>query len=286
MTVSAFAPGKLILLGEHAVVDGHPAIAAAVDLGTTVTLRDRPGVSGLDRCALVDARLWPALSVLVPDEGVGVEIESTLPVGCGMGSSAALAVALVRALAKREGREADFDECWRLGFEVERAFHGTPSGIDHTVSALGGVVRYRRVDGRPEVRALDLSSPLELVVANTGAPGNTAEMVARVRARGAEPEFRAIAALVEAAPAAWPSLGPLFRANHLLLRAIGVSTPELDRACAVMEGAGAAGAKLAGAGGGGVAIGLVDGPSREPVLAAARAAGFVAFPVRISPRPP
>lgn len=285
-TVSAFAPGKLILLGEHAVVDGHPAIAAAVDRGTTVTLEDRPGPSGIDRSDLVDARLWPALAPLVPPEGVGLGITSDLPVGCGMGSSAALAVALVRALARREGREADFDECWARAFEVERAFHGTPSGIDHTVSALGGVVRYRRVGGRPEVQPLGVPAPLDLVVANTGAPGNTAEMVARVRARGAAAEFAAIAELVEAAPAAWPALGGLFHANHRLLQAIGVSTPALDHACAVMEAAGASGAKLAGAGGGGVAVAVVSADTAEAVRSAAVAAGFEAFLVRVSPPAP
>ena len=267
--------GKLILFGEHAVVAGHPAIAAAVDRGTTVTLTRRPGASAVDTSPIVDPRLWPALATLVPADGVGVNIVSDLPVGCGMGSSAALAVALVRALAAREGRVADFETCFRQAFVVERVFHGNPSGVDHAVSALGGVVRYRR-EG-PEIVPLPAFAPLRLVVANTGTPGNTAAMVEQVRRRGAAAEFAAIATVVGEAERRWPDLGALLSENHRLLRAIGVSTPVLDRTCAAMEAAGARGAKLAGAGGGGVCFALVDPDREADVTAAAQAAGCTTF---------
>lgn len=278
-TWSGWAPGKLILCGEHAVVRGWPAIAAAVSLGTRVSLRARPGPSAVEAATLADDRLWPALATLVPAEGLGVTITSDLPVGCGMGSSAALAVATVRALAAREGREAGFEEIYARAFQVERVFHGTPSGIDHAVSALGGLVRYRR-EG-PEITPLPLAAPLRLVVADTGAPGNTAAMVAGVRARGCDAELAAIGALVAEVERRLPDVGPLLSANHRLLRAIGVSTPALDRACAVMEAAGAQGAKLAGAGGGGVAIALVDAAREAAVAAAARAAGYRVFVVTV-----
>lgn len=277
-TWSAWAPGKLLLAGEHAVVYGYPAVAAAVSLGTTVALRDRPGPSGLGDSAIRDARLWPALSTLVPAEGVAVDVASDLPVGCGMGSSAALAVALVRALARREGREATFEECFERAFRVERAFHGTPSGVDHAVSARGGAVRYRRgADGAaPDIAPLAMPAPLRLVVADTGTPGDTAAMVARVRARGCAEELRAIGDVAERVAACLRGggdPGPLFRENQALLRAIGVSTPALDAACRTMEDAGSSGAKLAGAGGGGVAIAAVSAEAEERVAAAARAVG-------------
>ncbi len=271
--------GKLILLGEHAVVAGYPAIAAAVDRGTTVTLTHRPGPSGVDASALHDPRLWPALATLVPPEGVGVHITSDLPVGCGMGSSAALAVALVRALAAREGRVADFETCFAQAFPVERVFHGNPSGVDHAVSALGGVVRYRR-EG-PEVVPMPGLAPVRLVVANTGTPGNTAEMVERVRRRGAAAEFAAIAELVAEAERRWPDLGRLLDENHRLLQTIGVSTPRLDDACAAMRAAGAQGAKLAGAGGGGVCFALVDATAEAAVVAAAERLGNTAWAMRV-----
>lgn len=275
-TYRGYAPGKLILVGEHAVVYGHRAIALAVSRGTTVEIRERSGPSGIESSLIRDDRLWPALTTLIPEFGIGVTITSDLPVGCGMGSSAALAVATVRALAAREGREAGFEEIYERAFAVERIFHGTPSGIDHAVSALGGAVLYRKGEA-PE--RLDLPTPLRLVVANTGAPGNTLEMVAGVRARNPRADLRRIGALVEMTAAhllRGDDVGPLLTENHRLLRAIGVSTPALDEVCLAMRSAGASGAKLAGAGGGGVAIAAVAEATEGDVL---RAAGPNAFGV-------
>lgn len=277
------APGKLILLGEHAVVAGHPAIAAAVDRYTTVALTPAAGVTRVVGPAPEDARLGPALGALLPPTGLEVGITSEIPIGCGMGSSAALAVALVRALAAREGRDAGFEECFERAFAVERVFHGSPSGVDHAVSALGGVVRYLRAG--PRVTPLRGLARVRLVVANTGQPGNTAEMVARVRARGPEAEFREIAAVVEAAQGAWPRVGPLLDANHALLVRLGVSTPRLDATCAAMRAAGAQGAKLAGAGGGGVCFALVDPEAEGPVARAAADLGNEVFAVSVGDGP-
>jgi mevalonate kinase len=267
----AYGPGKLILVGEHAVVYGHRAVAGAVSKGTTVQLQRRPGQSGIERANLIDARLWPALSRVLPSEGIGVYIGSELPTGCGMGSSAALAVACVRALAELEGREASFEECFREAFKIERYFHGSPSGIDHTVSAMGGLVAYKR-EG-PVIEKLTTPEPLKLSVINTGTPGrSTAELVAGVRAREAElrPVIEEIGAIAEEGIAAlqgWKleELGRLMNENHRCLRALGVSTPELDAAVEKLRERGALGAKLAGAGGGGVVIGL-GGEGGESML--------------------
>ncbi|MDP2308646.1 MAG: mevalonate kinase [Pseudomonadota bacterium] len=274
------APGKLILSGEHAVVYGYRAVAAAVSLRTTVSLSPRSGPSALEHSAIRDDRVWPALATLLPADGLGVSIESDLPVGCGMGSSAALAIATIRALAAREGRVAGFTECFAKGFLPERVLHGNPSGVDHAVSALDKVVLYRR-EG-PEIVALDVPSPLRLVVVDTGTPGDTAAMVAGVRERAPLADLRRIGAIAEMVSARLQrgeDPGPLLTENHVLLRRIGVSTPALDRACAVLLDAGATGAKLAGAGGGGVAIGVVTPETEAPVLDAAREAGFRAFGV-------
>lgn len=282
--VHAFAPGKLILAGEHAVVYGYRAVALAVSLGTTVRLCERPGPSAVDASEIKDSRLWPALSTVVPKEGVGVHIASTLPVGCGMGSSAALAVATVRAVARWEGREASFEECFEKAFVIERVFHGTPSGIDHTVSALGGVVVYRRGAGGPELEQLTLSRPLFLVVVDTGPPEkSTAEMVAGVRERAPTEELSAIGALVEQVVVvlkAGGEVGPLLDQNHRLLQKIGVSTPVLDDAVAQLWQAGASGAKLAGAGGGGVVFGLLTEVQQQPVVEGLLRDGFRAWAVQ------
>jgi mevalonate kinase len=285
-SVSGFAPGKLILSGEHAVVAGHLAIAVAVDLGTTVTLDVRPGPTAIVAADISDARLNRAVAALLPAEGLAVTIRTTLPVGRGMGSSAALSVALVRAAAALDGREAPFLECYERGFIAERIFHGDPSGVDHTVSALGGGVRYRR--NTPITPFTP--PPLRLVVMDTGVAGDTAALVAGVAALPDSADRLArIGTLTEQISAALaagaPStvLGPLLTDNHRLLRGIGVSTPTLDALVSAALEAGAHGAKLAGAGGGGVVIALVSDEAAAPVAAAARSLGCQAFEVRIPP---
>ncbi len=296
---SAHAPGKLILAGEHAVVYGHLAVAAAVSLQTTVTLRARPGPSGLARdtapAFLGDPRLAGAVATVLPPDGLEVHVVSDLPVGCGMGSSAALAVALVRAIAAREGRVLDEAACFDQAFPIERAFHGTPSGIDHAVSANGGVVAYRRAPDAaavPQMTSLRVPAPLTLVVVDTGTPGDTAAMVRAVRhRRDTNPHAAAaldeIGSIAEGVAEALPggnlrALGSLLDANHAVLQRIGVSTPRLDVACAILRSNGALGAKLAGAGGGGVCFGLADGAAMAARLQEAVAPlGMHAFVVRI-----
>ncbi len=269
IVVMASAPGKIILVGEHAVVYGHRAIAAAVDLCTTVTLRRRPGPTTVEDTLIEDPRLAEALATVVPPMGFGITIRSTLPVGCGMGSSAALAVAAVRAVARMEGREASPRECVERGFDMERIFHGTPSGLDHTVSASGGALLYRR--GEP-AEELVVGKTLRLVVANTGARSNTADMVERVRQRNPVDQITRIGALVEMTAvriAKGKPIGEFLKDAHRMLRLMGVSTGRLDDLCRAMEAAGAQGAKLAGAGGGGIAIALVDEKTEDAVRRAA-----------------
>ena len=220
--------------------------------------------------------------LVAKEQFLGVQLQTTLPIGRGMGSSAALAIALIRARADLEGRTADFAECHRDGFVIERIFHGNPSGVDHTVSAMGGGVRYRR--GQP-IRPLALP-PLTLVVMDTGVAGDTAQMVAGVAALpDCSVRLARIGAVTEAVADALsgpPSkLGALLVENHRLLQEIGVSTPALDALVDAALAAGAYGAKLAGAGGGGVALALVADP--VPVLSAARALGAQAFVAGVSP---
>jgi len=284
---SGEAPGKLILCGEHAVVEGHTAIAAALPRMTRVTIEQRPGPSTLVS-DLRDDRLWPALLAVVPADGLEVTIRSELPVGCGLGSSGALAIATLRAMAGLESRTPTFAELHERGFLVERAFHGNPSGVDHAVSALGGLVSYRRTPDGPLIQPLQVAEPLTVVVVNTGRPEfTTAELVERVRQRGSSAELGAIGRVVRTVAGllsergSHPRVGRLLTENHGWLRAIGVSTPALDDACDTMVAAGALGAKLAGAGGGGVALALCTPASAPAVESAARTPGFTAFTVTI-----
>jgi mevalonate kinase len=283
---TASAPGKLILSGEHAVVYGHPALAVAVDRCTRVTLRRRPGPTAISASTVQDARVLPGLLTVLPVSGVGVEIESDLPVGRGMGSSAALAVAVVRAWAKLEGEDLDFAQTHARAFGPEQVFHGNPSGVDHAVSAMGGGVRYTKTADGPNIQSVTLPD-LRLVVIDSGTAGDTGALVAGVTARrpGIDPVLARIGALVGEVEGCLScgghGLGPLLTANHTLLQEIGVSTTVLDDIVQTCLDAGARGAKLAGAGGGGVVVALVDDPAL--VLAAAADRGWPAFCVGMAP---
>ena len=270
LEATASAPGKVILLGEHAVVFGHRAIAAAVSLQTTVTVYRRPGPSRVEQTSIQDPRLAAAVATEVAADGIGVRISSDVPMGCGMGSSAALAIAVVQAITRLEGREASLRELVDRGFALERVFHGNPSGLDHTVSASGGALLFRK--GAP-AEDLRVKKPLRLVIANTGTPSNTAQMVEGVRRRNPVELLMRLGALVEMAAAAisrGDPIGGYLNDAHRCLRLMGVSTPQLDELCRAMEAAGSTGAKLSGAGGGGIAIALVDEATEEAVQRAAQ----------------
>lgn len=270
------APGKLILLGEHAVVYGHTAIAGAVGLTTTVRLSASDGPTRLGDSTVRDARLQRALALALPAEGLRVDIDSALPTGRGMGSSAAVAVALVRAAAALAGEALDAETLFQRSLALERVFHGQPSGVDNAVVAAGGLLRFRR--GPPlQIEPLALAHPLTVVVLDSGGPGDTAAMVAAVRARrpAVDPVIEAIGALVEQAGGLLDrprELGAALDENHALLRRLGVSTPALDELCAMARAHGALGAKLSGSGGGGVVMALVAEGAEACLLDAARRA--------------
>jgi mevalonate kinase len=279
------APGKLILFGEHAVVHGHPAIAAAVGLRSRVSLYAGRGATRIRHSSFHDERLRRAVAQALPAEGLAVDISSDLPPGRGMGSSASIAVAMVRAAAAFAGERLDRATLFERSFELERIFHGQPSGVDNSVVIRGGLLRYRK--GPPlELTPLRLARPLHLVVLDSGCAGSTAELVAQVqRARpGVDSVLASIGALVERAceqlddPSA---LGGIMDENHRLLRALGVSTPDLDEICGMARDAGALGAKLSGAGGGGVAIALVTPDGAPALLEAARGRGIGAFDIQL-----
>ena len=294
---AATAPGKAILLGEHAVVYGRPAIAVPV-LQVGARAEVRPGGAGFRieaadlgrRLALDDApfddplaaAVRLTLSFLERDAPPAVlTIRSSIPVAGGLGSSAAVSVAVIRAVARSVGVEPADETVSQLAYEVEKLHHGTPSGIDNTVVAFRRPVYYRRGD---PIATLTIRTPFRLVIADTGRPSLTRAAVDAVRAAWqAEPaRYEAlldeIGALVDAARAAIEggdvaALGPLMNRNQALLEELDVSSPELRRLLDAALAAGAAGAKLSGGGRGGNLIALVGPETGEQVARALRQAG-------------
>jgi mevalonate kinase len=289
---AATAPGKVILLGEHAVVFGEPALAAALPFGVRATVTptlsgglviDAPGVP------MDDVRVQAAVELMASRMGVGhahIRVDSELPIGGGLGSSAAFSVALLRALSP-----GPLDETALVGHSLasEALFHGTPSGVDSAVCARGGLIRFQR-RGPVEVATVRAARPLSLVVALTGRTRRTSSTVRSLRARvEAEPEqwlpvVARLGALVEGGvddvvSGDHRALGARMDEAHALLATCGVSTDELDEIVRTARAAGALGAKLTGAGGGGAAVALVEDPAE--VSAAILRRGFACHTVTV-----
>jgi len=187
------AAGKVILLGEHAVVYGRPALAAGLGLGLGLEVEVTASGGALrvesDLVALADDPRPTALAAeaaralgLEPG-GLTVRIRSELPASAGLGSSAALAIGVLRALAAATGRRLEPDEELALGRRLEAIFHGHPSGIDPAAAAQQGSGCIRFVRGEPPtVTALPTARPLPLVIA-LGPPRSTGAAVGGLRAR-------------------------------------------------------------------------------------------------------
>jgi mevalonate kinase len=290
----AFAHGKILLLGEHAVVHGRPALAAGLSRGMSAEVVDgaEPRLQipawGVDVTPHDDsavARAFAALLGALPDAfaGATVRVVPGIPGGAGLGSSAALAVATARALAEHAQVTLDEAALFDAAMAAEQVFHGNPSGLDHAAAMRGGLMRYVR-GTPPSIEPVVAAQPISLVVAQVEPGADTGRMVGGVASRlqrlptaiGAT--LDAIAALVDRAQSAveagdQATLGEAMTVNHGLLAALGVSTPALDVACHKARTAGALGAKLTGAGGGGCIVALVDDASADAVVSALAGSG-------------
>jgi mevalonate kinase len=345
--ITASAPAKLILCGEHAVVYGRPAIAlplgdiraqasvgpaeagagpliVAPDLGAPWLAREQPDHPLSELALLTLERLGRS------GDDVRISLSSAIPIASGMGSGAAIGTAMVRALAAHAGAELGPATVAELVYASERRFHGTPSGIDNTVVAYERAIWFVRASGQqattdngrrttddraaapglaseeaqqpasqppttyrqppaasaPTIEPIAVGAPLTLVIGDTGVRSATRLPVGAVREAWQadtpryEALFDAIGALVLAAREALAAgdalkLGGLLDANQAILEQLGVSSPELGRLVAAARGAGALGAKLSGAGWGGVMLALVAPESRHAVEAALREAGAI-----------
>jgi len=304
--ISASAPGKIILFGEHAVVYGEPCVSMAVNLRTAVTVENAKGAeSTVDGySAQRQPHVRTALGMLWKGGPLDITTKSEIPSAAGMGSSAALSVAVAAALSKLGGSDVVEEKMARASFEVEYAVQGSASPNDTSVSAHGSAImlcRQKREDLRFlwEIEKKDkrwfvhhCEFPEFSVVAGfTGARGRTSEQVAKVRNLVQRYSFtrdvvREIGQISEEGAKAlsagdFKKAGSLMTRNHNLLAVLGVNTPGLQKLVSAALPT-SYGAKLTGAGGGGCMIALTD--DTNETAKAIESAGGRAYRVKLERR--
>lgn len=239
--IQVSAPGKLIISGEHAVVYGYPALVAAINRRLIVTSAKGKRT-----------------------------IQSEIPIGCGMGSSAAYAVATSAANVLLRNKKLDLEIINNAAYQVEKKRHGNPSGVDNTVSTYGGFLWYRK-----ESENLKLFSPVKVKRAlpkvyliDTGRPVETTkEMVAwaaklyKKNPLGTEIVFRKIEIVSKNFLKYFQgedisNFGNLIKENEALLERLGVVSSSTIKLIRKIEKIGGA-AKISGAGGKGDKSGIL-----------------------------
>lgn len=316
MGVTASAPAKVILFGEHFVVYGEPAIVLAIDkrvYAKAETRQDKRlslrslnlNISGyfenenfkIERGDVKEARLKfepikraveGVLEKCGEKTGLNIEVNSTVPVAAGLGSSAAVVAAVTAAVSTLLNVKIQKEEIFRITYEAEKVVHGTPSGIDPAIATFGGTLLFQMDTG---FKPLNVKVDIPLVVGDTGVTRSTRIQVKKVREiREKYPQIvepimlsareivlRALEALDEGD---LETVGELMNINHALLYSLGVSDESLESLINVAKKAGALGAKLTGAGGGGCMIALAKNEKLEFVMEAIQRAGGRTFTAR------
>jgi mevalonate kinase len=290
MTTSS-APGKIILFGEHAVVYGRPALAVPVTqvhADVEVTDADSAGIwiQAPDIHLHAELNTLPSdhpiaavihnlffLSRVSPFPALNIKITSTIPVASGLGSGAAVTVALTRALSSHINYPMTDEHVNAFAYEIEKLHHGTPSGIDNTVITYAKPVYFIRGQA---IETFKVGQPFTIVIGDTGISAPTKESVGDVRKLWEadkvkwESMFNKVGEIANEARNAiesgkWKELGKLMNQNHTLLQETTVSSPELDKLVSAARKAGALGAKMSGGGRGGNMIALAESDQAESV---------------------
>jgi mevalonate kinase len=305
MAVEASAPGKAILFGEHSVVYKGPAIVLAIDRRARVVVEEREddclyfdaldlGFSGFfvgdqyvpergeswrgDRLKALQVAAKTTMEHIGVKSGLNFIVRSEIPIAAGLGSSAAICVATVAAVGELLGGGLPLKTVCELAYEGERVVHGTPSGVDNNISTFGGILRYEREKGHER---LNLENTPPFVIGNTRRKRSTRRLVSRVgRLRERNPGIvnqliDTMANLSEEGLTALKEgelrrLGDLMNINHGILASLGVSISKLDLLVHSSRMAGAFGAKLTGAGGGGCMIAVSEEKNLENIAQSIR----------------
>ncbi len=307
-TIAGFPSGcgKVILLGEHAVIYGVHAIAAPINLAMQAKVWDdsngihllipRWGVEEkIQRGAEHKYSIYKSLDLILEklnlqNRGMKIEVVPHIPRAVGLGGSAALAVAIIRALHDHYDLKLSNEEINTLAYESEILAHGNASGIDNTLATYGKFILFKK--GEPQfTQELHVKNPIPIVIGLSGVESLTARMVSDVRQRWKNNEklynriFEEIDELsIQAVKAIEDynlvQLGELMNINQGLLNALQVSSRELEVLIDISRRNGALGAKLTGAGGGGAMVAICPENS-ERVALAIRKAGYKALVTEI-----
>lgn len=317
----ASAPAKVILFGEHFVVYGGPAILAAINKRISVdahiltndedriVIRSDIGVvgeyghngdfntleGGMRAKAILDPLYGAVRQVLLMRNkkkiGIEVSISSRVPPGIGLGSSAASCVATVAAVDSLFRKQISRHQVCELAIESERQIHKRTSGADCYVSTFGGLMHY--YSKSKNFKSIETKGSLSLVVASTGIKHYTSDLVSGVK-RFRDKNKTLFESLTKQASEiclqAWTAIesgkydriGELMNENQIILQQIGVSHHKAQDIIDICSKAGAIGAKITGAGGGGAIIALAPGTRESTTIASeVKAAGYQSFEVEI-----
>ena len=302
--------GKVILFGEHFVVHGVPGIVSAIDSTndaevrkTTkgITVRDvrkaAKGYAEEKRAQQLESidRILKAMGMEPKKVAFDIFLGGTLPGFSGLGASAASSVAIARAIAEEYGKKFSDEKINEIAYEAEKAYAGTPSGIDNTAATFGGLLWFKKnlEGGQNTIEKLHIKTPVEIVIGSTGVVANTKAMVEGVADRKRRnPEkydawFEQAEALALIGRKALyeynlRKVGELMNENHSLLQEIEVSHEKLDHLVDITRKEGAYGAKLTGGGGGGCMVALTPGKVlQERVAKAIENEGYEVLRTRI-----
>jgi mevalonate kinase len=313
MGVVASAPAKIILFGEHFVVYGEPAIVVAIDKRARAEAERRQDErlrfqsanlntscyfeNGAFKVEQGDAKqvrfkfepvklaVEKVLAVYGKNVGLDIRINSAIPVASGLGSSAAVVASVTAAVAALLELEFSKQDIFRIAYEAEKIVHGTPSGVDPAIATFGGTLLFQVDTG---FKPLEVKTDIPLVIGDTGVERSTRIQVEKVREtmdsfpQITDPLRKAAREIVLRAVTALQdndleTLGRLMNINHALLYGIGVSDESLEWLANAARKAGALGAKLTGAGGGGCMIALARPEKLENVSEAIMRAGGSPF---------
>lgn len=284
--IKCSAPGKIYLFGEHAVVYGKSAICCAIDLRTTVQasihdsiiIKSSSGETGLDQtqypyvCAVIET-----IAKLISFPGVKLDISSNIPIGSGIGSSAAVTIATLQALNLLFKCRMDLESIASLGHKIEQKIQGVASPTDTYVSTMGGTIVI------PAKYKLD-TLKCGIIIGNTGKFASTKDLVSNVATLRSTYNDILDSILFTIGELSiygeefvrkkdYNSIGNLMSINQGLLDAIGVNSQELSSLIFAARNEDAIGAKITGAGGGGCMIALADQSSTQKIATAITNAG-------------